>query len=262
MSVARTVKSLVRQMGVDPVQAVRSLRSVPSYLRNYRAFKRDLERTGQPFSISSLHPSLGDRFDAAGSIPLHYFFMDLHVARLVHRNNPSHHIDVGSRLDGFVSMVASFREIEVFDIRPLSARVPNVTFTRADLTGAGFPLREYCDSLSCLHALEHFGLGRYGDPVDARGHLKGLENMHALLKPGGTFYLATVIGPQRIEFDAHRVFSLGYLRSLLDERYELVSFAYVDDSNAYHPGHALSEEDISRNLGCTYGCGIYELRKK
>ena len=24
----------------------------------------------------------------------------------------------------------------------------------------------YCDSLSCLHALEHFGLGRYGDAVD------------------------------------------------------------------------------------------------
>ena len=39
------------------------------------------------------------------------------------------------------------------------------------------PLRheliECCDSLSCLHTVEHIGLGRYGDPVNCDGHLVG-----------------------------------------------------------------------------------------
>mgnify|MGYP006185842181 CR=1 FL=1 len=33
-------------------------------------------------------------------------------------------------------------------------------------------LLNYCDSLSCLHALEHFGLGRYNDPIQFDGYLE------------------------------------------------------------------------------------------
>jgi hypothetical protein len=43
-----------------------------------------------------------------------------------------------------------------------------------ELTPYGSTPDGYCDSLSCLHALEHFGLGRYGDPIDPRGHEKGI----------------------------------------------------------------------------------------
>ena len=72
-------------------------------------------------------------------------------------------------------------------------------------------LAESTDSLSCLHALEHFGLGRYGDPVDYDGYLKGFDNLYRILKPGGRLYFSVPMGPQRIEFDAHRVFSMAYL---------------------------------------------------
>lgn len=64
----------------------------------------------------------------------------------------------------------------------------------------------YCDSLSCLHALEHFGLGRYGDQIDPKGFEQGLINMASLLREGGVFYLAVPIGIDRVEFNAHRVF--------------------------------------------------------
>jgi hypothetical protein len=30
-------------------------------------------------------------------------------------------------------------------------------------------------------ALEHFGLGHYGDPLDPQGHIKGIAHMAALL---------------------------------------------------------------------------------
>jgi len=42
-------------------------------------------------------------------------------------------VDIGSRVDGFVAHVASFREIEVFDIRPITTKVPGATFIQADL---------------------------------------------------------------------------------------------------------------------------------
>jgi len=40
-------------------------------------------------------------------------------------------------------------------------------------------MEEYCDSLSCLNNLQHFGLGRYGDPIDPSGFERVLSNMSA-----------------------------------------------------------------------------------
>jgi len=118
-----------------------------------------------------------------------------------------------------------------------------------------------CDSLSCLHALEHFGLGRYGDPLDYEGHLRGLENLYRILRPGGKLYLSVPIGPQRIEFNAHRVFSVVHLLSCLQNDYHIDHFSYVDDRGVLHENVPLVEEDINNNYGCNYGCGIIEATK-
>ena len=87
----------------------------------------------------------------------------------------------------------------------------------------------YCDSISALHSIEHFGLGRYGDSIDYYGYLKALDNISKILRSGGKFYFSVPIGDQRIEFNAHRIFSIKYLLYLFDERYYLNSFSYVDD---------------------------------
>ena len=78
------------------------------------------------------------------------------------------------------------------------------------MTGTSLPIGSdelgYCDSLSCLHAVEHFGLGRYGDPINPEGVQIGIANMIKLLTPGGKFYLSTPIGRERVEFNANWVF--------------------------------------------------------
>jgi len=124
-----------------------------------------------------------------------------------------------------------------------------------------FSLINYCDSLSCLHSIEHFGLGRYGDNVDLNGHIKGFDNLQKILKPGGRFYFSTVIGPQRIEFDAHRVFSLRYLLDMIIQSFRIHSFAYINDLNELIENAELNDKDISSNFNCNYGCGIFELTK-
>ena len=66
----------------------------------------------------------------------------------------------------------------------MNERIPNIIFRQVDFMREDQPLTDYCDSVSCLHALEHFGLGRYGDPVDPDGHLKGFRNLRRIVQGG------------------------------------------------------------------------------
>jgi SAM-dependent methyltransferase len=190
-----------------------------------------------------------------------YFHQDLLVARRIFENRPKRHVDIGSRIDGFVAHVASFREIEVFDIRRPEGHVKNIVFRQADLMRLPETMSAYCDSVSSLHAIEHFGLGRYGDPIDYFGHLKAIENVRRMLSPEGRFYFSVPIGPQRIEFNAHRVFGLSYLSRIMQGRFRIVNFSFVDDGGDLHENVPLSAEVANSDAGCTYGCGIFELLK-
>ena len=192
------------QFGFDPRILLRSLRGLPFYFRDWVTFRK--KYAGKIRLVPCLH----DRYEEGGATKSEYFWQDLLVARAIHEANPKKHVDIGSRVDGFIAHVASFREIEVFDVRPISTVVPGVVFRQADLMNPdSLPTTNefgYCDSLSCLHALEHFGLGRYGDPINPLGYQHGLANMANLLQPSGTFYLSTPIGQERVEFNANWVF--------------------------------------------------------
>jgi len=74
-------------------------------------------------------------------------------------------------------------------------------------------------------------------------------------------YFSTPIGMQRIEFNAHRVFGLNYLLNLFENKYEIQSFSFVDDSGNFHKNIELTKSMIDKNLDCTYGCGIFILKK-
>ncbi|TSA15525.1 MAG: DUF268 domain-containing protein [Betaproteobacteria bacterium] len=187
------------QFGIDLRKMFRLLIGLPRYVRDYLRF-----RSGYSGRIEFL-PCLHDWYAEGGATKLEYFWQDLLVARKIFAARPERHVDIGSRVDGFVAHVASFREIEVFDVRPISTQVPGVIFRQADFMQPASRMTGYCDSLSCLHALEHFGLGRYGDPIDPAGFERGFANMANALKQGGTFYLSVPIGIGRVEFNGQRV---------------------------------------------------------
>ena len=184
------------------------------------------------------------------------------MARRIFAANPARHVDVASRVDGFVAHLAVFREVEVFDIRPLKTSAKNIVFRRCDIMAEIEPQYvEYCDSLSCLHALEHFGLGRYGDRLDPDGHLKGFDNLHRILRSAGTLYLAVPIGPPRIEFNAHRVFGVAQLTDMVSERFRVQRFSFVDDAGELHEDVDLTDSGGEGHFGCLFGLGILELKK-
>ena len=245
----------------NPGRLRASIKAICRYLSDYRELERQITVNNLQFEITSFYPCLNEWSEQSGIAKGHYFHQDLLIAEKINNNNPSKHVDIGSRIDGFVAHVASFREIEVFDIRQLSSSHTNIIFKQCDIMSDDFELLDYCDSISSLHVVEHLGLGRYGDTVDSQGHLKGLQHILMMLKRGGKFYFSVPIGEQRIEFNAHRVFSLRYLFELLTKDYQIDSFSYVDDKEDLHRDVAIKDSDIENNFLCHNGCGIFELTR-
>ena len=206
-------------------------------------------------------PILTEKAEPSGGFGA-YLLQDLTVARWVREDAPARHVDVGSRIDGFVTHLATFREVEVIDIRPAPGSIPGVLFHQLDLmekspsewVGA-------CESISCLHTIEHFGLGRYGDPVDPEGHLKGLARLQEMVKPGGMLYLSTPIGPQRIEFNAHRIFAASTLLGWFAEGWKIEHFAVIDDANRVLSPVTRDPAGLANHFGCHAGVGIVAARK-
>lgn len=197
----------------------------------------------------------------AGSLGA-YFFQDQVVARWIYEANPGRHVDVGSRLDGFIGCLSVFREVEAIDIRPQPEVVRNVIFHQLDLmTELPEEWVSCTDSLSCLHTIEHFGLGRYGDPVDVNGHLKGLAQLKRMVKPGGQLYLSTPIGSQRVEFNGHRVTAASTLIGWFAEGWTIEKFALVDDRGLLHEPVDWRSEASAESFGCELGVGIVAARK-
>jgi len=229
-------------------------------LKNYFRFRKDRkEWLRQGGKITKNFVILQDYYDNAGQNKGHYFHQDLLVAKMIYNSKPKRHVDIGSRLDGFVAHVASFREIEVIDIRPLEKSIhQNIKFLQADMMNPQKVLKT--DSLSCLHAIEHFGLGRYNDPIDINGHIKGIGNLVSMLDKNGILYISFPIGKtDEVYFNAERVFHPKsiFKNHSIKSQMELIRFDYVDDLGDLH-----LNTSIESTLGkLSYGCGIYTLKK-
>lgn len=230
------------------------LRFIPRFLRERRAWLRSGGK------IDGYYMILSDYQDSAGTASGHYFHQDLLVARLIYDEKPNRHIDIGSRVDGFVAHLASFRDVEVLDVRPLTiSGHPNLKFIQADLMQP--QTIGQCDSVSCLHVVEHFGLGRYADSIEVDGHMKGIQNLVDLVSPGGRLYLSVPIGnSDRVLFNAHRIFDPMTIlqHPSISNFCNLERFDFVDDFGNLHTDVNLLHSDIS----VEFGCGIYTLRKK
>ena len=253
---------------MNPTFAFRFILRLPKFFRTRKQFKKMSEASADygKFPLLTSYPMLFEADAEGGTARGAYFWQDLLVAQRIARANPGRHLDVGSRIDGFVAHVASFREIEVMDIRPLKNDLPNIIFRQCDLmSDVPDELVGVADSLSCLHALEHFGLGRYGDPLDPDGHRKGFANLARILKPGGLLYLSVPFGTQGIHFNAHRIFSLEYLLDMFKtHRFSVEQFSFVGDGGNIRFNIELTPESVKTNCnqaGNRNATAIFELKK-
>lgn len=231
---------------------------LPRYFKDRRDFSR-ISQHRHEWPIRS-YPILLDRNAESASLG-EYFWQDLLVAKEIINLSPKRHVDIGSRIDGFIAHLACVRKVEVFDIRPLLSKIENVEFTQWDITDPNPALNGSADCVSCLHTLEHIGLGRYGDKLDPNGWQIGLQSLVNLVATGGLLWLSVPIGIQRIEFNAHRIFnpltiinSANKLGVTLERFFYLAELGFIESSNIY--------EDASSLAAKSYGLGIFLFSKE
>jgi hypothetical protein len=260
------IKSIVRKMlkqtkrfldmhGISPLNFLSALSQTPRYISEYNAYKKASSHNF-PLKLSNIMPVLSDYKESAGTIKGHYVHQDLWAAQKIYKNAPVRHVDIGSRIDGFITSLMVFRDVEVVDIRPLTSPYQNLKFLCDDAT----LMRNFKDgeleSVSCLHAMEHFGLGRYGDPVDANAYKTFAQSLSRTIRPKGKLYISVPIGEQRLQFNAHRIFAPETIIDLF-ENFDLVSFSAVNDD-----GDFIENTSPASFTNSKFSCGLFEFTKK
>ena len=120
-------------------------------------------------SEADLFPCLNDDTQSTG-FDAHYIYHPAWAARIVKEINPVKHIDISSTLH-FCSILSAFIPVEFYDYRPAHLNLNNLSSQKADLTNLFFESNSV-ECLSCMHTIEHIGLGRYGRPYRSRRRLK------------------------------------------------------------------------------------------
>jgi hypothetical protein len=242
----------------DPIAlgkgAAARMRALPVYAANLVRYGRSNRRGTLRFSVTDAWFHTYDRFSEAGSLTFHYFWQDLWAAANLFQSGVRNHVDIGSRVDGFIAHVLPFCRVTVIDIRPLTLDWPNFEFRQGSAVAMPYGDGEV-RSLSSLHVIEHIGLGRYGDPIDAEGPWKAARELMRVLAFGGKLLIGVPVGRERVCFDAHRIFAPQTVRSMF-ESLDLVEFSFIDDRN-----RLIRNASLDAAAEASYGCGLFEFRK-
>lgn len=228
-----------------------ALRYLPRYAADWLAFRQQAGTWS--VKLADSYPCLADRLPTTPFDP-HYFYQGNWLARRLADARPRQHVDVGSSVLTMGVLSAHVPTVFV-DYRPLVVRQSGLNCVAADILRLPFADHSV-QSLSCLHVIEHIGLGRYGDPLNADGARLAAEELQRLVDHGGTLYLSTPIGRERVCYNAHRVFAPATIL-LLFSQLQLTRFCYVSDDGALY-------EDASPTQvpQLDYGCGFFEFSRR
>jgi SAM-dependent methyltransferase len=227
-----------------------SLGALPRYLVEWNTYKK--KAATQQISLLDSYPCLADRVVDTPFDP-HYFFQAAWLARCLHHAKPPFHVDIGSSVMMINVLSATTKTIFV-DYRPLRVHLSNFLPLGGDIVRLPFRTGSIT-SLSCLHVLEHVGLGRYGDPINPEGSRLAATELQRVLKPGGRLFLSVPVGRERVCFNAHRVFSSSTVRDFFQEL-QLKAFSLVDDAGRFN-----EEVPLGAPANLEYGCGLFEFVK-
>lgn len=188
----------------------------------------------------------------------HYEYHQAWATRCLKKINPKKHVDISSRIT-FNVIVSAFIPIDFYDYRPAQIKnLSGLSCKKADLTNLHFESNSI-SSLSCMHTIEHIGLGRYNDKVDPDGDLKAIEELKRVLAPGGNLLLVVPVGKPRIQYNAHRIYSYDMIISYFDN-FELVNYSLIPD-NAMEVG-IINNAGKKLTDNQKYGCGCFWFKKR
>lgn len=220
------------------------------YIKDLQQFKRIAKNSQIP--LLDLNPQLFDKTPIT-SIDHHYFYQQLWAFKNILNSKPLAHLDLGSTV-AFSGYLAQTIPTTFADLRPPEINIKNLKILKANILNLPFD-NESQESISCLHVIEHIGLGRYGDALNPNGSQQACAEIQRILKKGGRLYLSVPIGVERICFNAHRVFNpktiIEYFPGL-----KLIEFSVVDDNGRFRENTNWQDFQL-----LDYGCGLFLFEK-
>lgn len=221
----RAAKSRPGQTDTEVIREILGVKNFTNYCHTFGLWREsfiteDMKtyeslNVRENFRIDTKHlwPIAGDRYAMAGAMH-NYFWQDLWAARKIRQSGVERHFDIGSRIDGFIAhLLAMDIEVSLIDVRAFPGEVEHLHTIVDDATSLKQVADASVESMSALCSLEHFGLGRYGDPIDPEACFTCFANLQKKIKKGGRLYLSVPVGRERVEFNAHRVF---YAQTIAD----------------------------------------------
>ena len=248
-------------MSANPLRLLKKqLRHTAAYgrfLGEYFRFSRLSSQACRGLSLRwrDQYPCLNDRTDTTPFDP-HYTFHTAWAARVVAELRPERHVDISSHLM-FVVAVSAFVPVDFYDYRPANLALSGLTSRAADLTKLPFADRSI-HSLSCMHVVEHIGLGRYGDPLDPMGDVTAMRELQRVIAPGGSLLFVVPVGKPRVCYNAHRIYGYQQITDSFSEL-RVRQFALIPDR-----GHELgllidaAPELVAQQR---YGCGCFWMER-
>lgn len=227
------------------------------YTRDKERYSLLNERESFKVDENDIYPIVRDKYAQAGTVGP-YFWQDLWAAKLIYKNQPKEHYDIGSRIDGFIAHVLSYGvPVKMIDIRSFPVKIDGLTTVIGDATNMEQFEDDSIDSLSALCSLEHFGLGRYGDPIDPEACYKCFASIQKKMKAGGKLYISVPIGKERLQFNAHRIF---YARTIIEsfDKMQLLEFACTANGRVEKDVEIDRYDDDTKSKGSRFGLFYFE----
>lgn len=235
--------------------------SLKSFKVEFDAFSKQAQNLGQKrfeLNWSNVKPYLYDK-TATTAFDRHYIYHPSWAARVLVSTKPEIHYDISSTLY-FCSIISAFIPVKFYDYRPAILDLSGLESNSADLTNLFFD-DESISSLSCMHTVEHIGLGRYGDPLDYNGDLKAIKELSRVLKKDGNLLFVTPIGnTPMIIFNAHRIYTKDQIITYFEENnLYLYEFALIPEKEE-DGGVVINPSDDLLNKQ-KYACGCFWFKK-
>lgn len=199
---------------------------------------------------AQLHDKTADMgFDA------HYLYHLAWALRIVKQINPTQHIDISSYIF-FPALLSAFIPTKFYDYRKAEVVLDNLESGAADLAALPFADNSI-PSLSCMHVIEHIGLGRYGDAINPTGDKTAMKELTRVLAPNGNLLFVTPVGQARVMFNAHRVYAYEQILEGF-AGLELVQYGLIPDNATNGILYGASAELTNQQA---YGCGCFWFKK-
>ena len=223
----------------------------PLILADYFRFRK-LSINNNRFSsaYSDIYPCIRDK-TIKTCFDRHYVYHTAWAARKLAAIKPDLHIDISSSLY-FSGIVSAFVPIKFYDHRQADIELSNLESLKADILS--LPFRDgSINSLSCMHVVEHIGLGRYGDKIDPDGDIKAINELKRVLAKDGSLLFVVPIGKKAIiQFNAHRIYTYNMIKELFTDL-TLKEFSLIPEKSGALIENA-SKADVDKEF---YGCGCF-----